>query len=64
MLRKLVKYQIDEKKYADTREIFDSLFGKALRILFRRENQEEEAEKYEKKRAKKRKKPKLVLKDE
>jgi septal ring-binding cell division protein DamX len=64
MPRKLVKYQIDEKKYADTREIFDSLFGKALRILFRRENQEEEAEKYEKKRAKKRKRPKLVLKDE
>ncbi len=64
MPRKLVKYQIDEKKYADTKEIFDSLFGKALRILFRRENQEEEAEKYEKKRAKKRKKPKLVLKGE
>jgi hypothetical protein len=64
MRRKLVKYQVDEKKYADTREIFDSLFGKALRILFRRENQEEEAEKYERKSAKKRKRPKLVLKDE
>jgi hypothetical protein len=63
MPRKLVKYQVDEKKYADTKEIFDSLFGKALRILFRKENQEEEAEKYEKKSAKKRKRPKLVLKD-
>jgi hypothetical protein len=64
MPRKLLKYQVDEKKYADTREIFDSLFGKALRVLFRKENQEEEAEKYEKKRAKKRKRPKLVVKDE
>jgi hypothetical protein len=64
MSRKLVKYQVDEKKYDDTKEIFDSLFGKALRILFRKENQEEEAEKYEKKSAKKRKRPKLVLKNE
>ena len=64
MARKIVKYQIDEKKYSDTREIFDSLFGKALRILFRRENLEEEAEKYEKKSRKKRKKRKLVKKDE
>ena len=63
MPRKLIKYQVDEKKYADTKEIFDSLFGKALRILFRKENQEEEAEKYEKKTAKNRKRPKLVLKD-
>jgi hypothetical protein len=64
MPRKLVKYQVDEKKYADTKEIFDSLFGKALRILLRKENQEEEAEKYEKKSRKKRERPKLVLKDE
>jgi hypothetical protein len=63
MARKIVKYQIDEKKYSDTREIFDSLFGKALRVLFRRENLEEEAEKYEKKRRQKRKKRKLVMKD-
>ena len=60
MVRKIVKYRIDEKKYSDTREIFDSLFGKALRILFRKENLEEEAEKYEKKSGKKRK---LVKKD-
>jgi hypothetical protein len=60
MARKIVKYRIDEKKYSDTREIFDSLFGKALRILFRKENLEEEAEKYEKKSGKKRK---LVKKD-
>ncbi len=63
MARKIVKYQVDEKKYSDTREIFDSLFGKALRILFRRENLEDEAEKYEKKGRQKRKKPKLVMKD-
>jgi hypothetical protein len=64
MARKIVKYQVDEKKYSDTREIFDSLFGKALRILFRRQNLEDEAEKYEKKARKKRQKRKLVVKDE
>ena len=66
MARKIVKYQVDEKKYSDTSEIFDSLFGKALRILFRRENLEEEAEKYEKKERLKRKKKKrkLVRKEE
>jgi hypothetical protein len=63
MPRKIVKYKVDEKKYSDTKEIFDSLFGKALRILFRKENLEEEAEKYEKKSGKKRKKRKLVVKD-
>ena len=64
MARKIVKYQVDEKKYSDTKEIFDSLFGKALRILFRRENLEDEAEKYEKKSRQKRKKPKQLMKDE
>lgn len=64
MARKIVKYQVDEKKYSDTKEIFDSLFGKALRILFRRENLEDEAEKYEKKGRQKRKKSKRVMKDE
>jgi hypothetical protein len=64
MARKIVKYQVDEKKYSDTREIFDSLFGKALRILFRRENLEDEAEKYEKKRRLKGKTPKSYKKDE
>ena len=63
MPRKIVKYKVDEKNYSDTKEIFDSLFGKALRILFRKENLEEEAEKYEKKSGKKRKKRKLVMKD-
>ncbi len=64
MTRKIVKYQVDEKKYSDTREIFDSLFGKALRILFRRDNLEDEAEKYEKKSRQKREKPKSSKKDE
>ncbi|MGD8228051.1 MAG: SPOR domain-containing protein [Desulfobacteraceae bacterium] len=63
MPRKIIKYQIDEKKYFDTSEIFDSLFGKALRILFRKENQEEEAEKYEKKGRSKRKKSKSASKE-
>ena len=64
MARKIVKYQVDEKKYSDTKEIFDSLFGKALRILFRRENLEDEAEKYEKKRRLKGETPKSKGKDE
>ncbi|UCB48406.1 MAG: SPOR domain-containing protein [Deltaproteobacteria bacterium] len=64
MARKIVKYQVDEKKYSDTREIFDSLFGKALRILFRRENLEDEAGKYEKKRRLKGKTPKSHKRDE
>ncbi len=64
MARKIVKYQVDEKKYSDTREIFDSLFGKALRILFRKQNLEGEAEKYEKKSPRKRKKSKSSQKDE
>lgn len=64
MVRKIVKYQVDEKKYTDTREIFDSLFGKALRILFRRENLEDQAEKYEKKSLRKRKKSKSSQKGE
>jgi hypothetical protein len=64
MARKIVKYQVDEKKYSDTREIFDSLFGTALRILFRRENLEDEAEKYEKKSLRKRKKSKSSQKGE
>jgi hypothetical protein len=63
MPRKIVKYQVDEKKYFDTSEIFDSLFGKALRVLFRRENQEEEAEKYEKTGRSKRKKSKSSRKE-
>jgi hypothetical protein len=63
MARKIVKYQVEEKKYSDTSEIFDSLFGKALRILFRRENREEDAEKYEQKRRRKQKKSRLSKKN-
>jgi len=45
MARKVVKYQIDDKEYSDTGEIFDSLFGKALRKLFRKEKIEKAPDK-------------------
>ncbi len=50
MTRKIVKYHIDDKEYSDTGEIFDSLFGKALRILFRKEKIEKAKDRYDKTR--------------
>ncbi|UCF57170.1 MAG: SPOR domain-containing protein [Deltaproteobacteria bacterium] len=64
MAFKRVKYQVEDKKYGDTRELFNSLFGRALNTLLRREKIEKAADRYEEARKLPKKKALSPVKDD